>query len=39
MESDRVTDGITQEQTREIARGVRTYVERATGHRESLRDG
>ncbi len=30
---------VTDEQTREIERGVRTYVERAAAHRESLRHG
>ena len=29
--------GVTEEQTEDIARGVRTYVERAARHRESLR--
>lgn len=29
---------VTEEQTRDIERGVRTYVERAASHRESLRD-
>lgn len=28
---------VTEEQTQDIARGVRTYVERAAGHREALR--
>jgi carbonic anhydrase/acetyltransferase-like protein (isoleucine patch superfamily) len=27
---------VTEEQTQDIARGVRTYVERAAGHREAL---
>jgi carbonic anhydrase/acetyltransferase-like protein (isoleucine patch superfamily) len=28
---------VSEEQTEDIARGVRTYVERAAAHRESLR--
>jgi carbonic anhydrase/acetyltransferase-like protein (isoleucine patch superfamily) len=28
---------VSEEQTEDIARGVRTYVERAASHRESLR--
>jgi carbonic anhydrase/acetyltransferase-like protein (isoleucine patch superfamily) len=28
---------VTEEQAQDIARGVRTYVERAAGHREALR--
>jgi hypothetical protein len=27
---------VSEEQTEDIARGVRTYVERAAAHRESL---
>ena len=34
----RVKD-VSEEQTEDIARGVRTYVERAAAHRESLRRG
>ena len=34
----RVKD-VTDEQTADIARGVRTYVERAAAHRESLKKG
>jgi carbonic anhydrase/acetyltransferase-like protein (isoleucine patch superfamily) len=30
---------VTEEQTQDIAHGVREYVERAASHRESLRDG
>lgn len=30
---------VTEGQTRDIARGVETYVERAAAHRESLRSG
>jgi carbonic anhydrase/acetyltransferase-like protein (isoleucine patch superfamily) len=30
---------VSEEQTEDIARGVRTYVERAASHRESLRRG
>lgn len=34
----RVKD-VSEEQTADIARGVRTYVERAAAHRESLKNG
>lgn len=30
---------VTEEQTRDVERGVKTYVERAAAHRESLRRG
>jgi carbonic anhydrase/acetyltransferase-like protein (isoleucine patch superfamily) len=33
--AERVKD-VNEEQTADIARGVRTYVERATSHRQSL---